>query len=404
MIKRTRYIERLLEFKDSPVVKIITGLRRSGKSSILLSFIEELKKNGIQERNIIFFDFESLKFAAFRNYMSLYNEIISMAKNCDARQKIYIFLDELQNVDGWEKAVASLMKDLDSDIYITGSNSRLLSGEFATHLAGRYVETRIFPLTFSEFKEFHKATNEETKSNKELFLDYMRFGGLPGIHFMHKNENLIRQYLADVYNSVILKDVIERNGIKSAEKLESTMHFLLENIGNIFSAKSIAAFVKSQFRTFGNDAVYEFLNALQNAFIINKVSRYDLKGKQVLETFEKYYVADLGIRNAVTGFRQNDIGAFLENIVLMELLSRGFKVFIGKKDAFEIDFIAEKNESRTYIQVSYLLTDIATTEREFRPLREIGDNYEKIVLTLDDTPDFNDNGIQKRNLLDWLLS
>ncbi len=410
MIIRKKYIERLLEFKDSPIVKIITGLRRSGKSSILLTFMEELKKNGIPERNIIFFDFESLKFAAFRDYLSLYKEIISISKQCDENHKIYIFLDELQNVDGWEKAVASLMKDLNSDIYITGSNSRLLSGEFATHLAGRYVETRIFPLTFKEFKDFFTATkntrntNEEAKSDKELFLDYMKFGGLPGIHFMNKNENLIQQYLTDVYNSVILKDVIERNGIKSAEKLESTMRFLLENIGNIFSAKSIGAFVKSQFRTFGNDAIYEFLNALQNAFIIHKVSRYDIKGKQVLETLEKYYVADLGIRNAVIGFRQNDIGAFLENIVLMELLERGFKVFIGKKDALEIDFIAEKNGSRTYIQVSYLLADSATTEREFRPLREINDNYEKLVLTLDDTPDFNDKGIQKRNIIGWLLS
>lgn len=403
MIQRKTYIDRLLEYKDSPVVKILSGIRRSGKSSILMMFKEELIKQEISEKNIIYIDFESLKNYKLRNYLALYEEILKLSENAEKNQKIYVFLDELQNVENWEQAIASLMKDLNCDIYITGSNSKLLSSEFATHIAGRYVEIKVYPLSFKEFIDFYKNQNTQSKTNRELFFEYIKFGGLPAIHFMNKNENLIWQYLNDVFNSVILKDVIERNKIKSSEKLISTINFLMENLGNIFSAKSISNFVKNQFKTFGNDLIYEFLYALESAFIIHKVKRFDIKGKETLETLEKYYVADLGLRNAITGFRQNDIGALLENVVFTELLSRNYKVCIGKKDNLEIDFIAEKNAEKIYIQVSYLLSSQETTEREFTPLKKINDNYEKIVLTLDETADFSDEGIKKINLIKWLL-
>ena len=296
------------------------------------------------------------------------------------------------------------MKDLNCDIYITGSNSKLLSSEFATHIAGRYVEIKVYPLSFKDFILFYRKQNENSlKSEKELFFEYIKFGGLPAIHFMNKNENLIVQYLSDVFNSVILKDVIERNKIKSSEKLIATINFLMENIGNVFSAKSISNFVKNQFKSIGNDMIYDFLYALESAFIINKVKRFDIKGKQVLETFEKYYITDLGLRNAISGFKQNDISGILENVVYNELVLRGYKVYIGKSENFEIDFIAEKNAEKLYIQVSYLLVDSDTVKREFRPLKQIKDNYRKIVLTLDDTNDFNDEGIEKKNLIEWLL-
>ena len=404
MIKRENYIKKLLEFKDSPVVKILSGVRRSGKSSILMMFKDELLSSKVSEKNIIYIDFESLKNAELRNYLFLYKKIIDLAENAEKSQKIYIFLDELQNVENWEQTVASLMKDLDCDIYITGSNSKLLSSEFATHIAGRYIEIKVYPLTFKEFTDFYKIQNPQNqKTNRELFFKYIKSGGLPAIHFMNQNESLIEQYLKDVFNSVILKDVIERNKIKSSEKLISTINFLMENIGNIFSAKSISSFVKSQFKTFGNDLIYEFLYALESAFIIHKVKRFDIKGKEILETMEKYYACDSGLRNSITGFKQNDIAVLMENVVFMELLSRNYQVFIGKKDNLEVDFIAQKNEEKIYIQVCYLLSDKCTTEREFKPLKEIKDNYRKIVLTLDETEDFNDEGIEKQNLIDWLL-
>ena len=404
MIQRDDYIKKLFEYKDSPVVKILSGIRRSGKSSILLMFKDELLKQNIPASNIIFIDFESLKNFKLRNNLALYEEILHISETADKSKKIYIFLDELQNVESWELTIASLMKDLNCDIYITGSNSKLLSSEFATHIAGRYVEIKVYPLSFKDFILFYRKQNENSlKSEKELFFEYIKFGGLPAIHFMNKNENLIVQYLSDVFNSVILKDVIERNKIKSSEKLIATINFLMENIGNVFSAKSISNFVKNQFKSIGNDMIYDFLYALESAFIINKVKRFDIKGKQVLETFEKYYITDLGLRNAISGFKQNDISGILENVVYNELVLRGYKVYIGKSENFEIDFIAEKNAEKLYIQVSYLLVDSDTVKREFRPLKQIKDNYRKIVLTLDDTNDFNDEGIEKKNLIEWLL-
>ncbi|MBQ0052792.1 MAG: ATP-binding protein [Treponema sp.] len=404
MIQREIYINKLIEYKDSPVVKILSGIRRAGKSSILMMFKDELLKLNVPEQNIIYIDFESLKNFTLRNHLVLYEEILHLSENADKNQKIYIFLDELQNVESWELTIASLMKDLNCDIYITGSNSRLLSSEFATHIAGRYVEIKVYPLSFKEFISFYRNQNlESQKTEKELFWEYIKFGGLPAIHFMNKNENLIWQYLTDVFNSVILKDVIERNKIKSSEKLISTINFIMENIGNIFSAKSISSFVKNQFKSFGNDMIYDFLYALESAFIINKVKRYDIKGKEILETLEKYYIIDIGLRNAVAGFKQNDISGILENVVYNELLLRGYKVCIGKNENLEIDFIAERNAEKLYIQVAYLLADSSVTQREFRPLKEVRDNYRKIVLTLDDTEDFNDEGIEKKNLVEWLM-
>lgn len=402
MIIRKEYLSKLIQAKDTPVVKIITGIRRCGKSSLLLTFLDELKKENVKSENIIYINFESLATKEIKNYADLYSKIKNERKNNKAH--FYLLLDELQNVEGWEKAISSFMTDFDIDIYVTGSNSKLLSSEFATHIAGRYIEIKMYPLTFSEFLEFKKDNSEDSKSTRELFFEYVKFGGMPGIHFMNQNEILISQYLTDIYNSIILKDVVERNKISSPEKLSLTTKYIFDNIGNIFSARTVSNFVKSQSRKISNDAVYSFLHALEGAFIINKVPRYDIKGKQLLETLEKYYVTDIGIRNAVNGFKDNDINGLLENIVFIELLSRGYKVYIGKQNNLEVDFVAEKKEERIYIQVAYQLTTKETTDREFKPFESISDNYEKLILTLDETPSFNRNGIKRLSLIDWLFN
>lgn len=256
-------------------------------------------------------------------------------------------------MDGWERAVNSFLVDFDCDVYVTGSNAKLLSGEFATHIAGRYVEIRVYPLTFREYLDFTAAeSGKPALTTQQHFWNYLRYGGMPGIHMMNWNDALINQYLTDIYNSVTLKDVVQRNDIRKPAQLEKVMLFLLDNIGNTFSAKTIIDFVKSQGRTISNETMYGFLKALEGAFIIYKVPRYDIKGKRILETQEKYFVADLGIRNAILGYRDNDIAGMLENIVFMELLARGYTVNIGKQGAAEVDFVAQRRDERLYIQVA----------------------------------------------------
>lgn len=401
MIVRERYMRLIRDFMNKPVVKVITGMRRSGKSALLELTRQELLSRGINENNIIFFNFESLRYEALKDYKALYSEIAAKAHLADGR--IYILLDEIQEVYAWEQVINSLRVDFDCDIYVTGSNAKLLSGELATLLSGRYVEIHVYPLDFGEYLDFAAANEDEAKlSKQEHFANFLRFGGLPGIHQMKWEEPLIMQYLHDIYNSVLLKDVIARNKIRDTALLESIVLYLMDNIGNTFSAKTISDFLKSQGRKLSTETVYNYLKALENAFLIHKVARFDIKGKRILETREKYYLSDLGMRHAVMGYRDNDIAGILENTVYLELLRRGFSVSIGKQDVAEVDFVANRSDDRIYIQVCYVLTP-ENTEREFSPLEAISDNYEKLVLSTDTLLRINRGGIRQKNIVDFLL-
>lgn len=401
MIVRERYMRLIRDFMNKPVVKVITGMRRSGKSALLELTRQELLSRGINENNIIFFNFESLRYEALKDYKALYSEIAAKAHLADGR--IYILLDEIQEVYAWEQVINSLRVDFDCDIYVTGSNAKLLSGELATLLSGRYVEIQVYPLDFGEYLDFAATNEDEAKlSKQEHFANFLRFGGLPGIHQMKWEEPLIMQYLHDIYNSVLLKDVIARNKIRDTALLESIVLYLMDNIGNTFSAKTISDFLKSQGRKLSTETVYNYLKALENAFLIHKVARFDIKGKRILETQEKYYLSDLGMRHAVMGYRDNDIAGILENTVYLELLRRGFSVSIGKQDVAEVDFVANRSDDRIYIQVCYVLTP-ENTEREFSPLEAISDNYEKLVLSTDTLLRINRGGIRQKNIVDFLL-
>lgn len=401
MIKRERYMAQIRDFIDKPVVKVLTGMRRCGKSAMLELIKEELKEKGVSEKNIIHINFESLRYEKLKEYHALYGTICEQSR--DIQGKIYILLDEIQEVKGWEQVINSFRVDLNCDIYVTGSNARLMSGELATLLAGRYVEIRIYPLDFQEYLAFAKSNPEEAAFDEQKqFANYLKYGGLPGIHQMKWEENRIMQYLTDIYNSVLLKDVIARNGIRDTALLESIVQYLMDNVGKTFSAKTISDFLKNQGRKLSTETVYNYIKALENAFLIHKATRFDIKGKRMLETQEKYYLADLGLRHAVLGYRQDDIADILENVVYLELLRQGYIVSIGKQDVAEVDFVANKADNRIYIQVCYILTP-ENTEREFAPLEVINDNYEKMVLTMDTLLGINRGGIRQKNIVEFLL-
>ena len=402
MIKRNLYLEEIKKYINKPIIKVITGMRRSGKSMILKLIQEELQNIGIVKENIIYMNFESLIFMDIKDFEALYKHIIE--KTSDKKGKIYILLDEIQEVKGWEKAINSFLVDLDVDIYITGSNANLLSSELATYIAGRYVEIKIYPLSFQEYIDFVSENNKENPlSLDEYFTQYLNFGGLPGIHIFNYNKEEIYQYHVDVYNSILLRDVIARNNIRDIELLERVVLYIMDNIGNIFSAKSISDFLKNQGRKLSVETIYNYLKALENAFIISKVQRYDIKGKNILETQEKYYLSDLGFRHAKLGYQSNDISGYLENIVFLELLRRKYKVNIGKQNNKEIDFVANLRGENLYLQVTYLLASEETIEREFSPLKSIKDNYSKLVLSMDNLPESNVEGIKRKKIIDFLL-
>ena len=402
MIKRNLYLEEIKKYMNKPLIKVITGMRRSGKSMILKLIQEELKNDEIDEKNIIYINFESLIFMDIKDFETLYKYIIEKTDNISG--KIYILLDEIQEVKGWEKAINSFLVDLDVDIYITGSNANLLSSELATYIAGRYVEIKIYPLSFQEYIDFVSENNKENPlSLDEYFNQYLNFGGLPGIHIFNYNKEEIYQYLVDVYNSILLRDVITRNNIRDIELLERVVLYIMDNIGNTFSAKSISDFLRNQGRKLSVETIYNYLKALENAFIISKVQRYDIKGKNILETQEKYYLSDLGFRHAKLGYQSNDISGYLENIVFLELLRRKYKVNIGKQNNKEIDFVANLRDENLYLQVTYLLASEETIEREFSPLKSVKDNYPKLVLSMDNLPESNIEGIKRKRIIDFLL-
>ena len=402
MIKRELYLKKIRNFIDKPVIKVITGMRRSGKSMILKLISQELLERGILSQNIIYINFESLMFSDLTEFRALYNHVIEKSQTLTG--KVYILLDEIQEVEHWEKAVNSFMVDLDCDIYITGSNANLLSSELATYIAGRYMEIKVYPLSFKEYIDFAKIQNPQNiLSNEDYFEQYLQFGGLPGIHNFSYDKSNIYQYLSDIYSSILLKDVVAKNNIRDVELLERIILYIFDNIGNTFSAKNVSDFLKSQGRKLSRETVYNYLRALESAYIISSVQRYDVKGKALLETMEKFYLTDLGFRHAKLGYRPNDIAGYLENIIYLELIRRKYTVNIGKLGTKEIDFIGTLENEKLYIQVTYLLASPETVEREFSPLKKIGDNYPKYVLSMDNLGEYNIDGIVRKRIIDFLL-
>jgi predicted AAA+ superfamily ATPase len=353
---------------------------------------------GVSQENILLVNKDSLEFDSINTYKQLVSYVSDRFR--EVKGKKYLFIDEVQEIEGWEKALSGFLTDHTADLFITGSNSRMLSSELATYISGRYVEFKLYTLTFSEFIKFREV-NEPEKMESEFAL-FMRYGGFPGIHRMEYDDEVIEQYVSAIYNTILLKDVVARNGLRDIALLERIAHFTADNCGNITSSKKIADYLKSQKMKGSVDTVQSYLSMLSSAFIFHKLNRFDLKGKRLLEIHEKYYMGDIGLKHCLLRYKINDISGHLENIVYLELLSRGYKVNIGKLNEFEIDFIATRNNQQIYLQVAYLLADNKTIEREFGALEKISDNYPKIVLSLDKFLDSDRNGIKWYNLIDFL--
>jgi predicted AAA+ superfamily ATPase len=399
MILRPTYIDAIIPFIDKPQIKIITGIRRSGKSVVLRLLKEELLQRGVQEEQIITINFESFAFIELTRAQKLYEFVKEKIKSS---QRYYLLLDEIQEVEDWEKAVNSFIVDFDVDVYLTGSNSHLLSSELATYLAGRYVEIPVFTLSYKEFLDFrHHYFKEENTVNS--FVQYLRFGGFPVIHTANYSEETAYKVVYDIYSSVILRDTVQRYKIRDIELLERVIKYAFDNIGNTFSGKNVADFFKSQQRKVDVNTVYNYLNALEGAFVLYRVPRYDIKGKEILKTQEKFYVSDVSIIYALMGYRDRMISGILENIVFLELKRRGYNVYIGKLDTTEIDFVAEKRNEKIYVQVAYKLENEQTVNREFGNLLAINDQYPKYVVTMDEFWKDNIEGIKHLHITDFLL-
>ena len=405
LINRPQYLEQLIGHKDVDLVKIVTGIRRCGKSSLLDLFHQYLLKQGIDEKHIIHMNLESLKYRNLIDYIALYEYV---SERIPEKGKIYLIFDELQNVEHWEKAIESFRLDFDVDIYITGSNAYLLSTEFSTLLSGRYVEIRMLPLSFVEFLNFN--TWEEATSIDEKFQKYMQFGGMPILSEYNFNEARCNQALEGIYSTVILRDILQRNNKIDQNTLHRIAMFLCSNIGSITSPNNVGNVLSSD-RAIKDDkkqhlarnTVEKYISLLKNAFLFFSVSRYDIKGKQLLKTLEKDYIVDLGFRNMLLGYRDVDRGHLLENVVFLELIRRDYHVYIGKVDSTEVDFIAEKPNEKIYIQVTESMNSEEVRNRELRPLKSINDNYEKIVLSTDRSFVTSDEGIKILNIIDWLM-
>lgn len=399
MISREIYMKRIRPFINTELIKVFTGIRRSGKSVMLELVKNELKKSGVSDKNFLCINFEQFSNSELLDAKILHKRIVEFQKSADG--KIYLFFDEIQEVDGWEKCINSCRVDFDCDIYITGSNAKLLSGELATYLAGRYVEFVIYPFSFAEFLEMNRQKNSQIDKSA-CFTAFLKTGGMPFLANFLGDDSAKNQYLMDIYNSVVLKDVVKRNNIRDVDTLERIIAYAFSNIGHIFSATSLSKYFKSEKRNISHDTILNYLKFCTDAFLIYKISRYDLEGKKVLTVNEKYYCADHGLREAVFGKNTQNIDQILENIVCLELLRRNFKVFVGKKDESEIDFIAERNGVKIYVQVAYLLASEETVRREFSVYDSIKDNFPKYVVSMDEF-DFSRNGIIHRNIRDFLL-
>jgi len=402
MTKRELYIEKIKLFIDKDIIKVLTGIRRSGKSVMLKLIMEELKQNKIDEKQFININFENLINRELTTADKLHEYILKKAS--EIKKKCYIFLDEIQEVKNWEKCINSLRvnEEYDFDIYITGSNAKLLSGELSTYLAGRYVEFVIYPFSFKEFLETLKSIQQDV-STREAFQKYVKFGGMPFLYNLAFEEEASLQYLKDIYSSIILKDITQRNKIRDTDMLERVISYLIMNVGNNFSATSISKFFKSENRKVSVETILNYIKAAEESFLIYRVSRDDLIGKKVLNVNEKYYIADHGMREAILGSNQRDINQIFENIIYLELLRKGYNVRVGKVDNLEVDFVCTKGNEKIYVQVAYLLASSETIEREFTSLEKIDDNYPKYVISMDEF-DMSRNGIKHINIIEFLIS
>ena len=396
MIERQIYMQKLKDFKDMQIIKVITGIRRCGKSTLLLMFQEFLKNSGVKTGNIISINFEDMAFAHLQNYKELYQYILSKINDSE---RFYVFLDEIQNVANFQKVVDSLFLKTNLDIYLTGSNANMLSSEISTLLSGRYVEVDMLPLSFKEYV----SSKDDTSNLNKLYSEYLENSSFP-MSLQMQNREQIDAYLQGVYNTVIMKDILSRNRISDPMMLESVIRFMFDNIGNILSTKKIADTMTSAGRKIDVRTVESYINALMNAFIVYQAKRYDVKGKQYLKTLEKYYVVDIGLRYSLLGFRNVDFGHILENVIYLELIRRGYKVYVGKIGDLEIDFVAENQHGLHYFQISATVRDSQTLERELRSLKKLRDSYPKYVLTLDEDPERDFDGIRVVNALEFLIS
>ncbi|MBQ9697467.1 MAG: ATP-binding protein [Acidaminococcaceae bacterium] len=400
MIKRERYIEKIRPFFNNELVKVLTGIRRAGKSVMLDLIRQELMEEGVSAAQCILFNFESMSNVNYKTAESLYKEIATRIGAVDGRA--YLFLDEIQEVTDWEKCINSCRVDFDCDIYITGSNAKLLSGELATYLGGRYVEFVIYPFSFAEYMEAKKR-NQGNADMTAGFSDYLSYGGMPFLTNLPDNPSASLQYLKDLYSSVVLKDVVKRNKIRDVDILERIILYVMANVGHTFSARSISSYFKSENRNIAPETILNYLKACADAYLFYPVKREDLIGKKLLTVNEKYYVADHGLREAVYGNNMRDIEQTLENIVCLELIRRGYSVTVGKYGEREVDFIATKREEKIYAQVAYLLATEETVRREFGVYDSIKDNYPKYVVSMDEL-DFSRNGIRHMNIRKFLMA
>ena len=400
MINRPLYTEKIMAYTDTPFVKVLTGVRRCGKSTILKMIMEKLQNEmGISVDQIVSMRFDSMEYEDMTAKQMFADVKAKLSEN----KKTYLFLDEVQEIEGWEKVVNSLASDYDVDLYVTGSNSRMMSSEISTYLTGRYVSFRIFPLSFEEYLTFRREYTEVKDVHTEL-ADYIRLGGFPATHLRDYSQDEVYTIVRDIYNSTIFSDIVRRNQIRKVDQLERVVKYTFSNVGNTFSAKSISDYLKSEHRKIDNETVYSYLEKLEKAYLLHRCSRYDLQGKEILKTQEKFYLADTALRYSVLGYNPDSVASSLENIVYLELCRRGYEVNIGKTADGEVDFVAQRQGEKLYVQVTQEIRSEKTERREYERLLEIKDNYPKYVLRTDEFAGGNYEGIKSMHVADFLLS
>ena len=400
MINRPVYIDKIMAYTDTPFVKILTGVRRCGKSTILKLIMEKLRKErGIPEDQIVSYRFDSMEYEGM-TAKQMYQELKA---RLSPNGRTYLFLDEMQEITGWEKVVNSLASDFDVDLYVTGSNSRMMSSEISTYLTGRYVAFRIYTLSFQEYLTF-KRQYTETDNIYSEFANYVRLGGFPATHLQAYSADEVYTIVRDIYNSTIFSDIVKRNQVRKIDQLERVVKYTFNNVGNTFSAKSISDYLKAEHRAIDNETVYSYLEKLEKAYLLHRCSRYDLQGKEILKTQEKFYLADTSLRYSVLGYNDDTVASSLENVVYLELCRRGYTVYIGKTGDGEVDFVASRQNQKIYVQVTQRITSEKTEKREYERLLEIRDNYPKYVLRTDEFAGGNYEGIITMHVADFLMS
>lgn len=399
MIYRPSYVDKIMAYVDTPFVKILTGVRRCGKSTILKMIMSKLRERGIPESRIVSYCFDSMEFEDM-TAKQMYSELKSRVS---PEGKTYFFLDEMQEIKGWEKVVNSLSSDYDVDLYITGSNSRMMSSEISTYLTGRYVSFRIYTLSFAEYLTFKEQYDAVGDPRQEL-ANYIRLGGFPATHLQNYTQDEVYTIVRDIYNSTFFSDIVRRNQVRKIDQLERVVKYTFNNVGNTFSAKSISDYLKAEHRALDNETVYSYLEKLEKAYLLHRCSRYDLQGKEILKTQEKFYLADTSLRYSVLGYNADSVATSLENVVYLELCRRGYAVNIGKTSDGEIDFVATRQNEKVYVQVTQQIASEKTERREYERLLEIRDNYPKYVLRTDEFAGGNYEGIKTMHVADFLLS